>query len=284
VSLDALQIRDAHGPIQTMTFVVPTNSRWSEISARAAYFVFGFGADGGVLDPSSTTPIWNDEAYLEKRSASSGTQSMLSAGIGVPPTLWKGKANKTSDDVAAAIQAAGASSDTADKAIGILAADYIDTKNLRAQIRVLAYQDTSQACAMFPDSTATAHDKRNVRDGHYPIWGPLHLLYKTDQLGNPLNPANRTAMNDIVGYLSGTKLLPNGVRLIDVYAQSGLVPECAMHVARAKDGGDIKPYRPDTPCSCLFEQKATGSTNCKPCVVQGDCTSGETCSQGFCEP
>jgi hypothetical protein len=283
VSLDGLRIRDAHGPVQTMTFVVPTNSRFSEISAQAAYMVFGFGADGGVLEPSGTGPIWNDEAYLEKRSATSGTQSMLAAAIGVPSTLWKGKTNKTSDDVSAQIQAAAAASDTADKAIGILAADYIDTKNLRAQIRVLAFQDTAQHCAVFPDSTASAHDKRNVRDGHYPVWGPLHLLYKTDSLGNPLNPANRAIMNDIIGYLSGTKVLPNGIRLIDVYAQSGLVPECAMRVARTKDGGDITPFRPDTPCSCLFEVKATGATNCNTCRVQGDCASGETCSQGYCE-
>src|SRR5262249_22524665 len=158
--------------------------------------------------------------------------------------------------------------------IGILAADYIDTKNLRAQIRVLAFQDTSQHCAVYPDSTANAHDKRNVRDGHYPIWGPLHLFYKTDGLGNPLNPDKRTAMNDIVGSLSGTKPLPNGIRLIDVYAQSGLVPECAMRVTRTTDGGDIRPFRPDAPCSCLFEARATGATNCKTCVVQGDCGAG----------
>ncbi len=283
-ALDALQIRDAHGPIQTMTFAVPTNSAFTEISAQAAYFVFGFGKDGGVLDAAGGAPIWNDESFLYKRSASSGTQAMLAAAIGVDSALWKGKSNKSSTDVSASIQAAGGSKETADKAVGILAADYIDTENLRAQIRVLAYQDSSQRCAVFPDSTATAHDKLNVRDGHYPLWGPLHLLYKVDQLGNPLNPGSRQAVTDIVGFLSGTKPLPNGVELIDVYAQSGLVPECAMHVTRTKDGGNITPRRPETPCSCLFEAKATGQTACTPCRVQGDCAGDEACSQGYCEP
>jgi hypothetical protein len=88
---------------------------------------------------------------------------------------------------------------------------------------------------------------------------------------------------DIVGYLSGTKLLPNGVKLLDVYAQSGLVPECAMRVTRMSDGGDVTPLVPPNPCSCVFEAKATGSTDCKPCAVQGDCDGGETCSQGYCE-
>ena len=94
--LDAQNIRDAHGPIQTMTFAVPTNSPYSELSAQAAYFVFGFGATGGVFDPKNDTPIWNDESYLLVRSASSGTQAMLASAIGVPPGRWKGKSHKSS--------------------------------------------------------------------------------------------------------------------------------------------------------------------------------------------
>lgn len=281
--LDAQNIRDAHGPIQTMTFAVPTNSPYSEISAQAAYFVVGFGANSGVLDPTHSKLIWDDENYIFQRSASSGTQAMISSAIGVPPASWKGKPHKTSDDVAADLESAAADDTKAAAAIGILAADYIDTKNLRAQIRVLAYQDTRGPCALYPDSTASAHDKQNVRDGHYPIWGPLHLLYKVDQSGNPVNDANRQAVLDIVGYLSGTKPLPNGVKLLDVYAQSGLVPECAMHVTRTSDGGDITPHVPANPCSCSFDVKATGATSCTPCTVQGDCASGETCSLGYCE-
>lgn len=282
-NLDALQVRDAHGPIQTMTFAVPTNSPYSEISAEAAYFAFGFGADGGLRDPSGNVPVWNDENYLFKRSATSGTQAMLAAAIGVPAGVWKGKGHKSSADVAASIQAAGQKPETAKAALGILAADYIDTKNLRAQIRVLAFQDTDQRCAVFPDSTSSARDKQNVRDGHYPIWGPLHLLLRVDSQGKPLNAANRQAVTDIIGYLSGTKALPNQVQLLDLYAQSGLVPECAMHVTRSKDGGNIFPYQPGNPCSCLFDLKATGSTTCTKCQVQGDCASGETCSLGYCE-
>jgi hypothetical protein len=281
--LDSRQIRDAHGPIQTMTFAVPANSSYSEISAQAAYFVFGFGKDGGVLDPSGTTPIWNDESQIFVRSPSSGTQAMLAAAIGVPAAAWRGKPHKSSDEVAADLQAAGQNQVSANQALGILAADYIDSKNLRAQLRVLAFQDSAQSCAVYPDSTASAHDKQNVRDGHYPIWGPLHLLLKVDRFGNPLNASNRQAVTDIVGYLSGTKVLPNGVQLLDVYAQSGLIPECAMRVTRSKDGGNILPNLPASPCSCVFEAKATGRTSCTPCKVQGDCKSSQTCSQGYCE-
>jgi hypothetical protein len=281
--LDAQSIRDAHGPIQTMTFAVPANSPYSEISAQAAYFVFGFGTDGGVLDPTRSSLVWNDESFIFQRSASSGTQAMLASAIGVPAERWRGKPHKTSDDVAADLQSALTDETTGEKAIGILAADYIDSKNLRAQIRVLAYEDTRAPCAVYPDSTASAHDKQNVRDGHYPIWGPLHLLYKVDQAGNPLNASNRQTVTDIVGYLAGTKALPNGVKLLDVYAQSGLVPECAMRVTRTSDGGDVTPRVPQNPCSCAFEAKVKDMTSCTACTVQGECASGETCSQGYCE-
>lgn len=282
-NLEALKIRDAHGPIQTMTFAVPSNSKYHQISQQAAYMVFGFGKDAQVLDATGQQPIWSDESALLQRSATSGTQAMLAAAIGVAPGLWKGKPNKSSDDVAIALQAGTATQAAADATLGILGADYIDSRNLRAQIRMLAYQDSHQTCAVTPDSSDTAKDKSNVRDGHYPIWGPLHLLYKVNDKGDPQNDAVRQQLIDIVGYLSGAKALPNGVTLIDVYAQSGLVPECAMRVTRSADGGAITLSRPDNPCSCLFEQKATGSTDCTPCKVQGDCASGESCSQGYCE-
>ncbi|MFZ5892736.1 MAG: hypothetical protein ACOY0T_16880 [Myxococcota bacterium] len=279
---DALSVRDAHGPIQTMAFVVPSNSKQFEISAQAAYLAFGFGKDAGILDANGGGPIWNDETLLFQRSASSGTQALLGAAIGVPPARFKGKPHKTSDEVAASLQNATASAADADKALGILAADYL-VSNPLLQIRPLAFQDSKQVCAVYPDSGEKTRDKRNVRDGHYPLWGPLHLLYRVDSAGNPLNPANRQRVLDIVGYLAGSKTLPNGVSLLDVYAQNGLVPECAMRVTRTKDGGNLLPFRPAAPCGCSFERRATGSTQCTPCTVQGECQPGETCSLGYCE-
>src|SRR5262249_21738262 len=159
--------------------------------AQAAYFVVGFGAAGGVLDPAKSTAIWNDEGSIFQRSASSGTQAMLASAIGVPSGRWKGVAHKTSADVAADLAKAEGDADTAAQAIGISAADYGDTKTLRAQMKVLAFQDTHAPCAVCPDSTGNAHDKQNGRDGHYPVWGPLHLLYKVDQAGNPVNETTR---------------------------------------------------------------------------------------------
>ena len=63
---------------------------------------------------------------------------------------------------------------TAVGSIGILASDVADS--YRDRLRILAYQDYGQRCAFTPDSSETSKDKRNVRDGHYPIFGPLHRL------------------------------------------------------------------------------------------------------------
>ncbi|MGC4093854.1 MAG: hypothetical protein QM756_39310 [Polyangiaceae bacterium] len=282
-SIDSLSIRDAHGPIQTMAFAVPANSKQFEISAQAAYFAFGFGKDGGVLDAQLAEPVWNDEALLFQRSSSSGTQAMLGAAIGLAPARFRGKSHKSSDELAASLQSATSTAQDANGALGIIAVDYLRANPL-LQIRALAFQDSEQACAVYPDSSATARDKRNVRDGHYPLWGPLHLFYRVDSSGNPINPDTRQRVLDIIGYLAGSKTLPNGVSLLDVYAQNGLVPECAMRVTRSKDGGNLAPLRPASPCGCSFEAKATGNTRCTPCNVQGDCQPSETCSLGYCEP
>jgi len=276
-SLDALSVRDAHGPIQTMTFAVPATSPHESISAQAARRVFGLGQAAGVLDESAADLIWQDEAALFQRNASSGTQAMIGRAIGLLPAEFRGVQQRSSDEMAASLQGGAA------EALGILAADYIDSRNLRAQIHVLAFQDGRQNCGFFPDSSATARDKRNVRDGHYPIWGPLHLLYRIDSAGNPLNTHKRELLLDVLGYLTGSRPLPNGVSLFDVYTQNGLVPECAMRVTRTEDGGNLRPYRPDSPCGCLFEARATGDTDCARCDVQSDCAAGKSCSNGYCE-
>ncbi len=65
-----------------------------------------------------------------------------------------------------------------------------------AQINTLAYQDSDQTCGYWPDSTSTGNDKRNVRDGHYALWGPLHLLTIINAQGYPTDPHAK----DVIAY------------------------------------------------------------------------------------
>jgi hypothetical protein len=266
-------IGDFFGPVQIMTFAVPQASSETTISAEAAYLVYGFGAAGDVAP-------WTNEELIEQRSASSGTQNMIARAIGVPAALWHGQTNATSQDVLNALLAAGMlGAPSASASIGILGTDYAD--GARGQVRVLAFQAYGQDCAVYPDSTATSEDKANVRDGRYPIWGPVHLLARLTSQGVTTN----ATVGQIIDYLSGTAPLPGQGNLIQLYATNHLVPTCAMHVTRTTDGADVSAYSSPQPCSCYYDTLVSGTTNCASCAGANDCAPGTpNCSYGYCEP
>jgi hypothetical protein len=274
-------ITDNFGPVQIMNFAVPQASTQHAISLSAAYYVFGFG--GGAY----AVPPWTDPQQLQIRNAASGTQAMIAAAIGVPAVQWRGVENATSSGVGTALVMAGQSGDpaTVDSALGILASDYLvqNTETLRG----LAVQDQNTACGYYPNSTATARDNANTRDGHYPLWGPAHFYARVNgQTQVPLKPG----VTEFIDGVSGVTVLP-GLDLIAEYASKGLVPLCAMHVARTSDGSGYQPYKAATTCNCYFDLIATGSTSCVPCNTNADCPAGSpSCvrfgappQQGYCD-
>lgn len=262
-------VKDFFGPVQPMSFAVPLNSTQTVISAEAAYLTLGLGTNGGTE--------WSDPTAYQVRSATSGTQQMISAAIRVPAGQWIGVANAGSGNVLTALQAASASQATADLTFGILAMDVVD-KN-RATVRPLAYQHFGQGCGYTPDSTVNSFDKQNVRDGHYMIWGPLHMLTRTTG-GQPSN-ANA---KKVIDYLSGA--VDPDFDLIRVEAKGGVVPSCAMRVTRDSEVGPLMSYMPPKSCECKFIAEATGAapTECQACVDSTDCSSARpACNHGYCE-
>ena len=181
-------VGDYLGPVEAYGFAVPSASTEKSISRDAAYFVFGFGADSGV-DP------WTDPAEIFIRDTDSGTQRMLALALGVDVTKWKGTPATSSSDLVNKLTMAP----NPQGAIGILASEVAIANDL--VVKTLAYQDADQSCGYYMDSTSSARDKANVRDGHYPIWGPFHILTKLDQNGYPLKPIAA----DIKAYAVGTK-------------------------------------------------------------------------------
>jgi hypothetical protein len=274
-------IKDFFGPVQTMNLIVPQNSIAVNISAEATYLVYGFGAHSNLVMP------WTAPAQIFQRNGSSGTQNMIAATIGVPASHWYGTTTSGSSTIrTAVINAGGAGQDTANKTIGILSSDGADP--FRANLHVLAFQDRGQSCAFFPDSTAMALDKANVRDGHFANFGPLHMLTHVSG-GLPVNANAATLLNAVTGVTP-----PPGVDIIDLYAKHSLVPQCAMRVSRDADGGAIKPFAPAPSCSCYFTERATGlmpPPGCTTCTTQSDCpTAAPNCNKfaarttGYCEP
>jgi len=274
-------VAENFGPVQVMNFAVPQPSAQQSISLAAAYYVFGFGGQNYPVPP------WTDPAQLQIRNANSGTQSLIGAAIGVPPAQWYGVNHSTSAQVGAALVAAGQSGNqhTIDSALGILASDYL-LQNSQS-LRGLAFQDSTDGCGYYPNSTAFAHDGINARDGHYPLWGPSHFYARVDPSTNlPL----KQGVSQFIDGLNGLTALP-GLDLVAEYSSKGLIPECAMHVTRTSDGGDYTPYKAPVTCNCYFELHATGSTSCPTCRTNSDCPArapscnkfGPQPQQGYCD-
>lgn len=264
-------VGDFFGPNQVMNLVVPAASSQTLISAQAAYLVYGLGA-AGAASP------WIDESFIFQRSATSGTQSMIAAAIRAPAVKWKGVMEAKSSDMLTAVTMSA----QAEKTIGILASDVADKARHMSPppLKILAYQHFDQDCAWLPDSSSTSFDKRNVRDGHYPIWGPLHLFATIDATKLPVKPNAKT----VIGYFTGTATPPASVKLLDLEIAASTVPACAMKVQRSSEIGDVTAYTPSAPCGCYFDFKATGATTCMACVTDTDCTgAAKHCRQTYCE-
>jgi hypothetical protein len=264
------------GPIQAMLFVVPSTSSQKAISAEMARAVFGRGGAQGLTQP------WVTPTLYFVRNASTGTQQMISGAIGVPADQFWGVDRGSARNVAAllTVLSSGADHTSAEQAIGILSNDYYDAD--RGNLTALAFQAFNQSCGYLPDSTAFKTDKRNVRDGHYPIWGPLHFFANIAQ-GIPTSAAAQAFVSVVAEPEPGRDLL-------DAYIDAGLVPSCAMSVKRATDLGPLSAYVPPVMCGCHFEARLAGPdaappAGCAPCVTAAECTdpARPACRLGWCE-
>ena len=255
------------GPVQGYLFVVPEASAETAITAEEAYFTFGFGA-AGQAEP------WADESFLFIRPVTKSTLLTLAANIAVPGAKWKGVQLDKSSEVVNSV----AMSASPAKTIGILGVEIYDQN--RDKLNALAFRAFKQKHAYYPDSTATAIDKQNVRDGHYVPWSPTVWITHVD--------GNGVAMNPDAGYFIDLVLAKKvepvpDFESLDTVIAKGLIPECAMRVTRAFDGGDLSLYDPPEPCHCYFESKVgAASAACTACAGDATCGAGK-CRHGFCE-
>lgn len=143
---------------------------------------------------------------------------------------------------------------------------------------MLAFESFGQRClgAVYPDSGPQTFDKRNVRDGHYTIWGYLWTMARAGAGGRPEDP--RVAR--LVDFVGGTVAVGGADPIRDA-ALAGGIPACAMRVRRAEDGGPIEAWSPAEPCGCYFES-VVGETACAACP-DGTCPDGGVCRFGYCE-
>jgi hypothetical protein len=273
-------IASFNGPVQVMGFVVPEISGERVISSEAAYLVYGFGGKAYPVAP------WVDLAQLFTRFPTSGPQTLIGAQIGLPPSRWLGPVQTGSEPMRDALKAANAAGATiANKTLGILSGTYADDE--RATLSFLAFRDRGQKVAFFPDSKHDLFDRRNARDGHYPLWGPLSMLARVDGSGRPSANVQR-----FINAVNGVDALP-GIEIISLYADRHIIPTCAMSVTRDGDGGPIRPFKPAKGCGCYYEEKANKAKpdSCTTCTTNIDCpAAAPNCNKfggaasGYCEP
>lgn len=307
-SVQALQpstIAKRRGPVQGYGFVVPNGvaDRVPAITREEAYFVFaGRGAEANAVpwvappSPEGGTP----SVFI--RGVTTSTLLTLAANVApslLPASRWQGHRLQGQEDRSSVvIQGVTAAQGTPleEATLGLLGVELYDRE--RDRLDILAYRAEGQRYAYYPDSTPTARDKRNLRDGHYVPWGYTEYLLAVDDSGEPVvgNAARLLAM---VTGVPETRLrsAPNvtpafDVDALEIVATNGLVPECAMTVQRELDGGELSLYEPPAPCGCFFEtvQDPSLRTNppsdwlqtCPPCSEGSDCDAG-SCRRGYCE-
>ena len=266
-------IGEWHGPVQAMLIIVPeANVTTTAMSMEQAAAIWGCGAKG------NQTPFI-DETAIQQRSSTSGTQIMFAKAIGVPETAFKGVSNSSGGNLITSLLAVP----NPQAAIGILAADAYASK--RSTLNAVAFRGKGQTKAYYADSDANAVDKKNVRDGHYVIQGPLHFFTALSG-GQPSATAKK-----VLEWISGATPIDvadaNNTNYISTVASLGDVPQCAMKVQLDKDGGNFSPFTPPVSCNCFFDKAVTKATaapaGCVACTSDSQCSGGKRCQTGYCE-
>ncbi|HVT09975.1 MAG TPA: hypothetical protein VHO67_21085 [Polyangia bacterium] len=274
-------LKDVPGPVQAMLFVVPkANTTVQYLSALEAADIYACGAAANIAG-------FNDAAGLFCRDANSGTQITVAKNIGIPASFSMCMGPPAGTGTGGLINLVEKYSNP-QTAIGFIGADAYDAAASgtspapRSALNSLAFQAYGQTMAYYADSDAASFDRKNVRDGHYGIWGYEHMIVNVDTTGAI---TNAKAAN-FVGWILGTKVDPS-FDAVALTSGAGTIPVCAMKVKRSDDGGPLDYYTDPDPCGCAFEAAATKTTpaGCVACTGTGTstCTGGKTCHHGFCE-
>jgi hypothetical protein len=265
------------GPTQAYVLAVPELSTQTAITFEEAYFVFGFGADGGISP-------WTDPTQFFIRTSTKSTLLAWALQLTITDaTKMQGVTFDASQSVVDALNGKAVTGDKSatyagptdnEKAIGILGAEVYDAN--RATLNILAYRAKDQWAAYYPDSTSTSRDKKNVRDGHYVVWSPtIYMNYPA--------AANVTDTQYIIDLIAGKTVTPEpNFDPSEVVARVGLVPLCAMKVTRMHEQAPLTGFTPPEDCTCKYES-LVDTTSCVTCTGEGTaCTRQDGSTQGVC--
>jgi len=240
------------------------------ISAEQAYYVYGYGFYGGI-SPWDSGNQQNLSFYFNAHQA---PVDIIGGAIGVLATSMLGSMVNGSTNMVTSVSSASVPV----SAIGMLSSDVYDAS--RNLLSALAFRGYGQDFAWLPDSNG-GFDKRNVREGRYVMFAPMHFVALTTAGGQAATSGGQTIL-DIV---NGTSAL--AVDLAALATSNHLVPQCAMAYGRAQDAFDptthygLVPSTRTQSCDCYFDAQ-TSTTSCTSCAST-PCLGGTICRRNYCE-
>ena len=277
-------IVDALGPAQEIVFAVPkANTTVQSLTYNEVATIYGCG----VSMAAPVAGFFSDPTAVFCRDPpESGSQIAVARSIGLPESVMippKCTAFRNESTLASKLvpNISMPPIPASDYVPPLTAIGFVSAVNLgpnRSSINTVAFQAQGQMLAYRADSRPELADRANVRDGHYPIWGYVHLIAKTSGGGIATQAA------DLIGWINGTKTSRN-IDPVAIEANLSLIPQCAMRVKRSSDGGLLSPYSPPTTCNCEYEAVATQTSPaaCTACTSSSMCAGSSTCRHGFCE-
>ena len=174
-------IADLTGPVQPVLFVGSKANTGEYLSYQEARSLFGCGV-------SSSRPVagrYSDPTWVFCRDPAAGTQMTIARSLALADSALAGCRFFNSDAkmiVDLVVRDDPATPGVVDYmpppgAIGFSSAGAFDRQ--RTALNQIAFQALGQSKAFYADSSTVVADRRNVRDGHYPVWGYTHFLTKT---------------------------------------------------------------------------------------------------------
>jgi hypothetical protein len=274
------QFKEFLGPVQGLVPIVNRSYYYyNDIMAEELLDLCACGANGNILT------FTKDSSIYDYNCNGSGMRELWANGLGVRGGSFTSRiglgCNSTLSATSMLTTVAGGEIDTT---IGYTSTEVYDEN--RDQVRALKVQGIEQNLAYLPDTDLSSRDKINIREGRYTIQAALKLVTQVNATGQPTNAAAKRMIDWLTDNPQQDPTLRLPFSIIDVYAQSGVVPQCAMKVTKATDAPVFQGFQPQNPCHCYFQVQATGATSIPGCVACQDsstCTDGTTCSYGYCE-
>ncbi len=274
--------KEFQGPVQGLVPIVASSyQQYHEVTVEELQDLYVCGGPANILTFFTSQGIYTFDPV------NSGMPELWSRGIGlrngsqISTQLINAPTGLTAENMVVNIVAPATSPD---QTLGYTSTEFYD--QYRDRVSALRVRGVNQALAYYPDSDANSIDKVSIREGRYTLQGPLMFLAAVDSTGVPTVPK----VKDMIDYFLGNPVVANPFPfdVNQIYAQRGVVPQCAMRVAKDSATQMFKHYKDPHPCHCNFQSLAIGTApaSCIPCTDNSTCVAispTQACSHGYCE-